>query len=111
MLFEYGIQNNYAFDTLFPKQADRYRGTGILWSIYVLDHRWSLLNSLPSALSEDDLDHFRPVSSSKSKFETITNTDNHRIIHTSTGSLNSPRSVGRFSQSLFPSSIGFSYAR
>jgi hypothetical protein len=111
MLFEHGINNNYAFDTIFSKQADRYRGTGVIWSIYVLDHRWSLLNRLPSALADNDLDHFRPVSSPNLQCYIVTNTCNHRTIHTSSGSLNSLRSVGRFSLNLFPSFTDFSHVR
>jgi hypothetical protein len=66
MMFEIGIENNYSFDSMFVKQEDKYRGTIIIWSIFVLDRRWSFFTGLPAALKDNDIDHFRPVSHASS---------------------------------------------
>ena len=64
MSLELGLHKQPTYETIFTTIADRYRATVLIWTIYVLDRRWSFGTGLPFVMQECDFDPLllRPVS-------------------------------------------------
>jgi hypothetical protein len=56
MCFELGLHQQETYETSLTNLPDRYRANVLLWSIYVLDRRWSFGTGLPFVMQDADLD-------------------------------------------------------
>ncbi|KAF2667647.1 fungal-specific transcription factor-like protein [Microthyrium microscopicum] len=55
MGFELGLHKQQTYANL-ASQADRYRSTVLMWTLYVLDRRWSFGTGLPFLIQDCDMD-------------------------------------------------------
>lgn len=61
LCLELGLHRSETYATKFKDERERTGAVKLFWSVYVLDHRWSMGTGMSFALQDADLDKTLPT--------------------------------------------------